>query len=86
MHLKKTIIFGVMALLLLSIASSQISLTPAQKLTSYADANFKETLSYKNMGITSIETSGNLTIIKADIDGKKIRWITSTRRFLKLTK
>lgn len=84
--MKKLIIIGVMALLLLSMAIPQISLTPTQKLKSYADANFKEVLSYKDITIDSFETTGNITIVKLNIDGKKVRWITSNERFKTITK
>ena len=71
--------------LLIGLASSQLELTPNQKLKSYADANFKDEINYKTISIGKIEEDGNIRIIHLTIDGKDIRWLTSIDNYNTIT-
>lgn len=83
--MKKLILFLIIGMMLISIASSQIELTPKDKLKNYADTNFKTELKYKNIKIDNYEIQDKIAITKLTIDGKQIRWITSKERFDKIT-
>lgn len=94
-RMKKIILFGILALMLVGIASSQIDIAPLSnpklilikpKLQTYANNNFKENLKYSSIDFKSYEIRDGIVKIILNIDGKEVRWLTSEKNFREITK
>lgn len=94
--MKKTILFIIISLMLISIVSSveligdlpKKSIDPVieGKLRDYAELTFKPEIKYQDIDFIEYVTSDSTVMIILDIDGKKVKWITSLKNFNEIQK
>lgn len=87
--MKKIIIFAIIMLLLITMVSSEVTITPEEiikdKLKEYAEDNVKTDIDYKDFTVNSYTTDDKIVTIHVTIDGRSFIWYTSIKNFETIT-